>query len=89
MDNPIRVAVMGCNGRMGKVLLEANRAKSTGARIKAYDPESMHEAGKLLTEVEFCDGPYHAIDGEGRQARDTERTVAGLRGPYVRHRRHL
>ncbi|MGL4504195.1 MAG: hypothetical protein ACRCUF_00520, partial [Aeromonas sobria] len=23
MDNPIRVAVMGCNGRMGKVLLEA------------------------------------------------------------------
>ena len=22
MDNPIRVAVMGCNGRMGKVLLE-------------------------------------------------------------------
>ncbi|MGL5333772.1 MAG: 4-hydroxy-tetrahydrodipicolinate reductase, partial [Aeromonas veronii] len=23
MDNPIRVAVMGCNGRMGKALLEA------------------------------------------------------------------
>jgi UDPglucose 6-dehydrogenase len=23
----------------------------------------MHEAGKLLTEVKFCDGPYHAIDG--------------------------
>ena len=23
----------------------------------------MEEAGKLLTEVEFCDGPYHAIDG--------------------------
>jgi UDPglucose 6-dehydrogenase len=23
----------------------------------------MHEAGKLLSEVIFCDGPYHAIDG--------------------------
>ncbi len=37
--------------------------QAAGARIKAYDPESMHEAGKLLTEVEFCDGPYHAVDG--------------------------
>ena len=37
--------------------------QAAGARIKAYDPESMHEAGKLLQDVEFCDGPYHAIDG--------------------------
>jgi UDPglucose 6-dehydrogenase len=37
--------------------------QAAGAAIKAYDPESMHEAGKLLTEVKFCDGPYHAIDG--------------------------
>jgi len=37
--------------------------QAAGATIKAYDPESMHEAGKLLTEVIFCDGPYHAIDG--------------------------
>jgi len=37
--------------------------QAAGARIKAYDPESMHEAGKLLSEVDFCDGPYHAIDG--------------------------
>jgi UDPglucose 6-dehydrogenase len=37
--------------------------QAAGAVIKAYDPESMHEAGKLLTEVKFCDGPYHAIDG--------------------------
>jgi UDPglucose 6-dehydrogenase len=36
--------------------------QAAGARIKAYDPESMHEAGKALTEVEFCDGPYHAVD---------------------------
>ncbi len=37
--------------------------QAAGARIKAYDPESMHEAGKTLTEVDFCDGPYHAVDG--------------------------
>ena len=37
--------------------------QAAGATIKAYDPESMHEAGKLLTGVNFCDGPYHAIDG--------------------------
>jgi UDPglucose 6-dehydrogenase len=37
--------------------------QAAGARIKAYDPESMHEAGKLMADVEFCDGPYHAVDG--------------------------
>ena len=24
----------------------------------AFDPEGMHEAQKLLTDVHFCDGPY-------------------------------
>jgi UDP-N-acetyl-D-mannosaminuronate dehydrogenase len=28
-----------------------------------YDPESMDEVGKMLTEVGFCAGPCHAIDG--------------------------
>jgi hypothetical protein len=37
--------------------------QAAGARVKAYDPESMHEAGTMLTEVDFCDGPYNAIDG--------------------------
>ena len=37
--------------------------QAAGARVKAYDPESMHEAGKMLTGVDFCDGPYHAVDG--------------------------
>jgi UDPglucose 6-dehydrogenase len=36
--------------------------QAAGAHIKAYDPESMHEAGKLLTEVEFCEGPYQALE---------------------------
>ena len=46
--------------------------QAAGARIKAYDPESMHEAGKTLTEVDFCDGPYHAIDGSDAMVLITE-----------------
>jgi UDPglucose 6-dehydrogenase len=46
--------------------------QAAGARIKAYDPESMHEAGKALTEVEFCDGPYHAVDGADAMVLITE-----------------
>jgi UDPglucose 6-dehydrogenase len=34
-----------------------------GARIRAFDPESMHEAAKLLPGVEFTEGPYQALDG--------------------------
>jgi UDPglucose 6-dehydrogenase len=43
-----------------------------GARIKAYDPESMHEAGKILEGVDFCDGPYHAVDGADAMVLITE-----------------
>ena len=32
----------------------------------------MHEAGKMLTEVDFCDGPYHAIDGADAMVLITE-----------------
>jgi UDPglucose 6-dehydrogenase len=46
--------------------------QAAGARIKAYDPESMHEAGKMLTEVEFADGPYHAVDGADAMVLITE-----------------
>lgn len=46
--------------------------QAAGARIKAYDPESMHEAGKTLTEVDFCDGPYHAVDGADAMVLITE-----------------
>ncbi|MDZ4761012.1 MAG: UDP-glucose/GDP-mannose dehydrogenase family protein [Alphaproteobacteria bacterium] len=37
--------------------------QAAGASIRAFDPESMHEAAKMLPDVEFCDGPYHAIEG--------------------------
>ena len=46
--------------------------QAAGARVKAYDPESMHEAGKMLSEVDFCDGPYHAIDGADAMVLITE-----------------
>ena len=46
--------------------------QAAGARVKAYDPESMHEAGKILAEVDFCDGPYHAIDGADAMVLITE-----------------
>jgi UDPglucose 6-dehydrogenase len=67
--------------------------QAAGARVKAYDPESMHEAGKMLTEVDFCDGPYHAIDGADAmvlitewdqfRALDLDRVKKLLRNPVV------
>ncbi|CAN5282386.1 UDP-glucose/GDP-mannose dehydrogenase family protein [soil metagenome] len=32
--------------------------QAAGAHVKAHDPEGRHEAEKLLTDVQFCDGPY-------------------------------
>jgi len=46
--------------------------QAAGARVKAYDPESMHEAGKILARVDFCDGPYHAVDGADAMVLITE-----------------
>ncbi|MBE7219959.1 MAG: UDP-glucose/GDP-mannose dehydrogenase family protein, partial [Caulobacteraceae bacterium] len=37
--------------------------RAAGATVKAYDPEGMHEAGKLLEGVTFCDGPYAVAEG--------------------------
>jgi UDPglucose 6-dehydrogenase len=36
--------------------------QAAGARIRAHDPEGMAEAAKLLSDVEWCDGPYHAAE---------------------------
>ncbi|MCX2723594.1 UDP-glucose dehydrogenase family protein [Roseibium salinum] len=38
------------------------KLQAAGARIRAYDPASMEEAGKYMKDVLFCDGPYHAIE---------------------------
>jgi UDPglucose 6-dehydrogenase len=36
--------------------------QSAGARVRAHDPEGMEEAARLLRDVEWCDGPYHAAE---------------------------
>jgi UDPglucose 6-dehydrogenase len=46
--------------------------QAAGARVKAYDPESMQEADKLTLDVVFCDGPYHAVDGADAMVLITE-----------------
>ncbi|MFT3729181.1 MAG: UDP-glucose/GDP-mannose dehydrogenase family protein [Terricaulis sp.] len=37
--------------------------QAEGARIRAYDPEGMHEAKHLLKDVEFVTGPYACVQG--------------------------
>ena len=37
--------------------------RAAGAKIRAYDPEGMDEAKKLLGGVVFCDGAYDAMAG--------------------------
>ncbi len=37
--------------------------QQAGAKVKAFDPEGMHEAGHLLRDVEMCANSYAAIDG--------------------------
>lgn len=34
-----------------------------GAKIKAFDPESMHEAAHLLQDVDYANGPYDCVTG--------------------------
>ncbi|MBI1366217.1 MAG: nucleotide sugar dehydrogenase [Alphaproteobacteria bacterium] len=37
--------------------------QAEGAIIRAFDPAGMGEAKKLFTDVQFCEGPYQAIEG--------------------------
>lgn len=37
--------------------------EAEGAKIKAFDPQAMGKAAEILKEVEFCDGPYEAVEG--------------------------
>ncbi len=47
---------------------------ASGARIRAYDPEGMDEARKLLPEIEYCNGSYEAMEGADALAVITEWT---------------
>jgi UDPglucose 6-dehydrogenase len=45
---------------------------SAGARVRAYDPEGMHEARQMLRDVEMCTDAYDAMQGADALAVLTE-----------------
>ena len=69
------------------------RLQAKGARVQAYDPEGMHEAGRMLTDVAFKTGAYEAIAGADAmvlltewdqfRALDIDRVKSLLRRPVV------
>jgi len=69
------------------------RLKEAGATIRAFDPESMTEAKKLLTDVIYCGNAYEAMDGADAlvivtewnefRALDLGRAKSLLRSPTV------
>jgi UDPglucose 6-dehydrogenase len=73
--------------------------QKAGCRIKAHDPQAMHEAGKLLKGVAFCDDAYDAAADadcvlimtewdEYRQL-DLARLAKGMRGSILADYRNL
>ena len=67
--------------------------QAAGATVQAYDPEGMHEAGKLLDAVAFKTGPYEAAQGadvlvivtewDPFRALDLDRIKLLMRAPVV------
>jgi UDPglucose 6-dehydrogenase len=67
--------------------------RQAGATIRAFDPEGMAEAKKLLDGIGFCNGAYDAMDGADAlvivtewnefRALDLKRVRALLRSPTV------
>ena len=46
--------------------------QDAGATVKAYDPEGHEQARPLLPDIEYCEGPYQAIEGADALAILTE-----------------
>jgi UDPglucose 6-dehydrogenase len=67
--------------------------QAKGARIRAFDPEGMHEAGRLLSGVDFATGAYEAAEGADAvvlvtewdqfRALDLSRLKAAMRGALL------
>lgn len=67
--------------------------QAAGAKIRAFDPEGMEEAAKLLTGVEFSKNPYEALEGADAltlitewdqfRALDLGRVKQALKAPVV------
>jgi UDPglucose 6-dehydrogenase len=64
-----------------------------GAHIRAFDPEGMDEAAKLLGDVEFIEGAYECVEGADAvalitewdqfRALDLDRLKACLKAPLI------
>ncbi len=64
-----------------------------GAVIRAYDPEGMSEAKKLLAGIDYCRGPYEALQGADAavlvtewnvfRGLDLKRMKAAMKAPVV------
>lgn len=37
--------------------------QEAGAAVSAYDPEGMHEAREMLSDIDWCDGAYETMEG--------------------------
>ena len=37
--------------------------QDAGITVRAYDPEGMEQAKKVIDNITYCDGPYEAIEG--------------------------
>ncbi|MBI1339768.1 nucleotide sugar dehydrogenase [bacterium] len=67
--------------------------QEAGASVRAFDPEAMNEADKMLHDVFFCDGPYHAVEGADAmviitewdpfRALDLDRVKSLMRTPLI------
>ena len=67
--------------------------QDAGARVKAFDPEGVEQAKLVLDNVEYCAGPYEAIEGadalailtewDAFRALDLNRVKSLLKAPIV------
>src|SRR5262245_1362744 len=67
--------------------------QAAGAHIRAFDPEGMEEAKKLLNGVEFAGNPYECLQGahavviitewDQFRALDLERVKAAVKQPVI------
>jgi UDPglucose 6-dehydrogenase len=67
--------------------------QQAGANIRAFDPEGMHEAARLLNDVDFATGPYECVDGadvvafvtewDQFRALDLDRIKTSLKAPVI------
>ena len=73
--------------------------QDAGIAVRAYDPEGMEQARKVIDNVTYCDGPYDAVDGADAavivtewdtfRALDLDRMKSLLKAPLLVDLRNL